>query len=517
MRRTTVLCAALFGVWGAILAAAEIPSTDSSPERVARLIQQLGSARFAEREAATRSLDALGDAAVGPLQTAASSSDAETRRRAGELLARIGQRAIVAKILKPTTVALDFTNTPLDDAVKTLAKKTGLAIELPQRAQFAGRKVSIKTEPLPVWEAIEAFCRKADLHEWDGATTLPGMPALPSTAVATANGAVFGGIQGQIVIGGRQGRTSHPFDGKVVLLDGTGSVAGLCHAGAVRLRVLPHGTPFPMSIMGDDLLFPLQVSAESRLQFAGAISVRIEKANDEFGKNHEATGVVVPNANSDDMTFVLLPNGAMMAQPASGRAGPSALRIARGDKAAKSMREITGEMTAQVRVTEALARIDGPMKSGMAANGPDGVSVKLNDVTTPSAGEIKMSIELGLPPEVQPMGALAGMGGGRMAFQGGIVFQQQLAIGAKAALPPLPSGTTEYNGLALEDAQGRRWIATHAQQESMRFGGQQGLVTQFVVTFKAPATDATAARLVFSGSRPAVIAIPFAFRDVPLP
>jgi hypothetical protein len=517
MRRTTVLCAALFGLCAAVLAAAETPSTDASPERVARLIQQLGSSRFAEREAATRSLDALGDAAVAALQSAANSSDAETRRRASELLQRIGQRAIIAKILKPTTVALDFDNCPLIDAVNTLAKQTGLKIDRASNGFPGNRKVTVKSGPIPVWEAVELFCRKADLHEWDGATPMPGVPTPPSTAIATGNVAVFGGLQGQVVVGGRSVRSGQLPDGRVILLDGPGTVTTSHHAGAVRLRVLPHGTPFPMTIMGDDLLFPLQASAESRLQFAGALSVRIEKAIDEFGKNHEATGVVVPTVNADDVTFVVLPNGAMMAQPASGRAGPAALRIARGDKAAKSIREIVGEMTAQVHVTEALARIDGPMKSGMSANGPDGVSVKLNDVTMPSAGELKISIELSLPPEVQPMGALAGVAGGRVAFQGGIVFQQQLGIAAKVAnLPPLPTGTTEYAGLSIEDAQGRRWTATHGQQESMRFG-PQGLFTQLVVTFKAPAADATATRLVFSGSRPAVISIPFAFRDVPLP
>jgi hypothetical protein len=517
MRRMTILCAAFGAAFGALALADEGSSNNASPERVARLIQQLGSARFAEREAASRSLDALGDAATAALQAAAASNDAETRRRASELLQRIGQRSIAAKILKPTKIPLDFKDAPLDAAVKALANATGLPIELPQPARFAGRKVTIKSEPLPVWEAVELFCRKADLHEWDGATPLPGAPQTQTTFAGQAGNVIIGGgAPGAVFIGGRPGRPSTGWDAKVLLYDGPGPVITSCHAGAVRLRALPAGTPFPMTIMGDEVLLPLQISAEPRLQFAGALSLRIEKAIDELGKAHEAAGVVVPISGAEEMTFIPLPNGAMMAQPMASRAGLAALKINRGDKTAKTLREISGEMTARVHVTEVLARLNGPLKSGMAADGVDGVGVKVTDLTTVNAGEIKLSINLSLPPEVQPIGPLAGNFGGRVAFQGGVVIQQQMVIGGKAAAAPLPAGTTEYNGLVVEDAQGRRWNAVSGYQESGQFG-PQGVVTQLVVTFKAPAPDAEAARLIFSGARPAVISIPIAFRDVSLP
>jgi hypothetical protein len=80
----------------------------------------------------------------------------------------------------------------------------------------------------------------------------------------------------------------------------------------------------------------------------------------------------------------------------------------------------------------------------------------------------------------------------------------------------LPAGATEFVGVSLEDAGGKRWTATHGNQDSMRFG-PEGMTIRLSVAFKAPAADAAAARLVFRGSRPMVIAIPFTFRDVPLP
>jgi hypothetical protein len=58
------------------------------PLEIEKLIQQLGSPRFAEREAATKRLEAIGEPAVDALRKAvASNPDAEIRRRASSLLA----------------------------------------------------------------------------------------------------------------------------------------------------------------------------------------------------------------------------------------------------------------------------------------------------------------------------------------------------------------------------------------------------------------------------------------------
>src|SRR5207244_13405339 len=99
--------------------------------------------------------------------------------------------------------------------------------------------------------------------------------------------------------------------------------------------------------------------------------------------------------------WVMGQNGGMMPQ-ISGRGGSAALRINRRDKSAKKLREVTGEVTAQVHVTEALARTDGPLQSGTAASGAGGVQVKLGDVTTIKPGEIKLSVEMSLPLDMPP-------------------------------------------------------------------------------------------------------------------
>jgi hypothetical protein len=69
------------------------PSTADIPG----LIQQLGSERFREREAATRALDKVGEPALERLRKAAKdNADAEVRRRAGALVERLEHRLTLA-------------------------------------------------------------------------------------------------------------------------------------------------------------------------------------------------------------------------------------------------------------------------------------------------------------------------------------------------------------------------------------------------------------------------------------
>ena len=53
-----------------------------------RLVQQLGSSKYTERESAFKKLDELGPAALPTLRRAAQADNAEVRRRVGELIAR---------------------------------------------------------------------------------------------------------------------------------------------------------------------------------------------------------------------------------------------------------------------------------------------------------------------------------------------------------------------------------------------------------------------------------------------
>ena len=86
---------------------------------------------------------------------------------------------------------------------------------------------------------------------------------------------------------------------------------------------------------------------------------------------------------------------------------------------------------------------------------------------------------------------------------------------APARRLPYP-GTTEYQGLSLEDARGRRFSVARGGVAENRFA-QDGSVYQVTATFKPTEAGQEPARLVFTGTRPETVEIPFALKDVPLP
>jgi HEAT repeat protein len=73
-----------------------------APERdIKRLIDQLGSERFEDREQATHQLSNIGKAALPNLKEAANSPDAEVRRRAHELVEQMEPPAARARGSQP--------------------------------------------------------------------------------------------------------------------------------------------------------------------------------------------------------------------------------------------------------------------------------------------------------------------------------------------------------------------------------------------------------------------------------
>jgi hypothetical protein len=124
MKKLPFACLALgvaVALWSVCLAA------ETEAERIDRLIRQLGSEKFEEREAAGKALEAIGTPALAALrQAAAGSADIEVRRRAGRLVEEVLRRSRPA--------ALDCT------------AKDGVSAAEVRRAQeawakFLGRKV----------------------------------------------------------------------------------------------------------------------------------------------------------------------------------------------------------------------------------------------------------------------------------------------------------------------------------------------------------------------------------------
>jgi hypothetical protein len=82
-------CSGLF--LGAVAAGEEgkKAAPEKSTSEIDRLLRQLGSDEFGEREAASKTLEAIGEPARAALRKAASGNDAEVKRRAEKLIEKL--------------------------------------------------------------------------------------------------------------------------------------------------------------------------------------------------------------------------------------------------------------------------------------------------------------------------------------------------------------------------------------------------------------------------------------------
>ncbi len=149
-------------------AAAADPPAPKAPE-VERLVAQLSSVRYEEREAASKALEKLGRPALDALRKAARSKDAETRKRAGRLVRQIenGLDALLAAYreyglpLPPRDARLVRVESrrvvvPPDDKLVT---KYALGFLLPSASAQDRHRVLVGTEVLetgPDWLKVEA-------------------------------------------------------------------------------------------------------------------------------------------------------------------------------------------------------------------------------------------------------------------------------------------------------------------------------------------------------------------------
>src|SRR5260370_26384354 len=177
-------------------------ATASAPmnsAEVTKLISQLGSNQFKEREAATQALNVLGAPALTPLRQAAQAKDPEIRHRAEILAQQIQKRLETAQILEPKRVRLVLSDRPLSEAVAELAGKSGFPIQL--EGAIKNRRITLDTGTTTFWEALDQFCRKASLVE-------RAAPAVHGQEVRIWNARA--GAPGQMVVIDRASRMSGP-------------------------------------------------------------------------------------------------------------------------------------------------------------------------------------------------------------------------------------------------------------------------------------------------------------------
>lgn len=145
------------------LIGAAATSLVGSPDPTA-LVHRLGAPRFADREGASTELEKLGRQALPALRQAAGSGDPEIRDRAASLIGRIERQRLV----RPTSVALDLKDVPLETALDALEARSGLALRVDPSADPAwkARKVTLQAnEPIPFWQALDRICQAGGIRQ----------------------------------------------------------------------------------------------------------------------------------------------------------------------------------------------------------------------------------------------------------------------------------------------------------------------------------------------------------------
>jgi hypothetical protein len=622
MRSRSVL-AALFGAGLALLLSLPSPAEEAAQkEKIDKFIQQLGSGSFAEREKATKELTAIGLPALEALRQAAKSDDAEIRKRAEDILPRIERQAENMRILAPKRVHLNYNDTPLAEAVADFQKKSGYVIHLHDpEGRLKERKITLDTGETTFWHALGMFCDKAELTEgtlqdliqpaqppvgipgvapFPAPKQLPPLPpagkglAQPAPAAPPPAAAPKPAVQkGQAqpaqaappvikpaIVRRPIGRPMIPANfsaEQIILKDGKPKKLPTDDASAVRVRALGKSETFGNPGEGEVIL-ALEVSPEPKVLWQSLQSIRIDRATDDLEqKLSQVTpqvetpgaiggGIVAPGFAPQIAIAPGFPMPGMM----GGQLGAQVpVQLKKGDKQAKSLKELKGVITAQMLTEVQPVLVADKLKAGETAKCKEGGYIKIVEVKSEDE-QTTIRLELQQPPmdkivPAQPNGGQIINGGGVAplpvpirAPRRGVRIQPAPAGPAPAAPPPagfaappqaapppppaqvqvapariqvIGGGATVIvggaglggnggTGLTMQDDKGNA-LPMQVTQIQTRFEQQGGgaFVQTMIYTMvsRHEKDKGKPTKVAFLGRRHATVEIPFALKDVPLP
>ncbi len=464
-------------------------------QELAQQIPRLGNPRFVVREEAQRRLFQAGPEALPLLRKAAASSDPEIRSRVVELVRYFEDLTENERLLEAPRLRLDFQKKPLREAVQTLAQQTGLPLELDaDQVPNPQRPITVQTEALPLWQAIDRFYAATGLRE---------VPAPNSN-----------GAQSQVYLGGNMIRSTAYYrrpSGPQKILLAPGKFRGVRDAGstAVRIRAIPRAElhdPLPTH-SGSEITFGLDVRAAPPLNASKVIGVQIEKAFDQHGlpvrQSHTAASIL----GGDGTVYYNNVGGQALVQTAWPAAGtsfashphqiPVTVRTTRRD--VQLLREVVGLVALRVQgQSHQLLRIDELHKQ--TANTTfqvEGITVQIVNILKKSNDRYSLQIKLEYSmnqnnPAIANLGVNPfGPGSDPAATS---IESPELTIldGKGNALTERTSGSSRssFNGVVIR--QSKTFLYQQAEGQGI------------------PET------LVLSGRKPFVLRVPFRLKNVPL-
>jgi hypothetical protein len=438
----------------------------------------MGHARFTLREQAMAELEAIGTPALEPLRQACKSRDAETSRRAAELVRRIEDQQVTALALAPKKLRLQLTDRPVLQAVEDLARQSGYVL-LPQgdHSLVQDRKIQLDTGETTFWEALDQLGARG------GVTLPPPAKPTPQTDADSSERVVM-------VRGGKlraRMRVVHMPDPAqaqepVYLHPGT-PARHVSYAGAARVELHLEKLPEDKSGTVSQLIFDTAV--EPRLQNFTVIGPpHLKRALDEHDR---------PLTLSENLAgYIALPG--LVRDPRQ-----TVLYLRNDESTIKAIKELSGTLPARLALpNELLVRIevadllkaDGqltrPCKSGGA--------LQVNSFERLDNGAYRVQLTM---ENVGPT-----------PFGNGVMMNGNINVIGNAW-----SGTAAVPGLPeLLDGQGRKYHIEVTSQTTQLINNQ--FSRQLSLVYHVQGGAGAASELVLHGSRTVTIAIPFRFRDV---
>lgn len=485
-----------------LLAAVTLNAADPRPgqtpdaERVAALIAQLGSGRFADRETAARELEALGPIVREPLRTALEGDDAEVRRRARQLLRKIDLRQEATQLLQPQRLRLLYRATPLAEALADFSQRTGFDFQLEDRDRLVERRVTLDTGELPCWEALAVLCRKAGLVE-----RVPDAVPLWDDWYGSSSGERRIQVRGDI-----RGLGFAPPDNRIILKEGEPRPLPTYQADAVRVQALPPATPLlsPAKAGGETLL-ALEVRIEPRFRLQSVLALRIDKAIDDRDQvlTQPPDAVAAPGSSSgggDDEVLIFWDGVTELPSTAPGDARRVPVRLRPASKPGARLKELRGTLALQVKTPpETLLTVDQLLRSaGRGVTGRDGSAVKVTDIRRED-GKLRLQVEVAVPSSDPVLGGVPAR----------IVLSTR-GLWSGWAEPPGRGA----QGLSLFDAAGRM---LPVEVREGRGAAGAGSAREYVLTCPVGPNQEEPERLVLAVPRSVTVEVPFVLRDIPLP
>ncbi len=487
-----------------VLAASAADDKKEVPADAERLVQQLGSAKHSDREAAAKALDALGAAALPALRDGVKNSDPEIRRRAGDLLAKLERAAESAAALAPTKVRLKAVDAPLAEVVRDLGTQANVRFQLAREpVDLAGRRVTLDTGETTFWEAFDALCRSAKVslrpgtldpaaNEPGGAVIINGgMGAIPGGAIM-ANGAVMFTSAG--------GQAEEP----LVLQDGRLPTCPTAILGAVRVRLIPDRWVNRDRKPGEEVRWTLEILTEPRVRWVGQPSFRFDSRpglridttpQGGAGEPFPARGRIIMGG----------PNMASMAGAYARGVTRHELPVYVKADSGNAIAELKGSLAGPVQAAAgAVATIADVTKEKASATTKDGTKVTIRDYARADDGAVTLTLELERPA-------------GGAVFGGGGVLNRA-GRWAGGAIPPniarmVAGADGMLESVKLADDKNRPYEVTITKSElANRNGAMIGTLT---LECQPPAADAKPRVLEVHGPRSMTVEATFTLRNVP--